>query len=57
MMDVYYEKETNRKEKDKWIKILDTLPIFVMIYDKAKQEVRHLNKHFKDTFFRNLYLK
>jgi c-di-AMP phosphodiesterase-like protein len=57
MMDVYYEKEVNRKEKNKWMKILDTLPIFVMIYDKAKQEVKYLNQHFKDTFFRHLYLK
>jgi hypothetical protein len=34
-MDVVYEMEVNRKEKNKWISILDTLPLFVMIYDKA----------------------
>lgn len=36
LMAVYLEKEENRKEKVKWISILDTLPIFVMIYDKCK---------------------
>jgi hypothetical protein len=36
LMDIYTVKEENRKEKNKWISILDKLPIFMMIYDKAK---------------------
>jgi hypothetical protein len=56
MMEVYYEKELNRKEKDKWIKVLDTLPIFVMIYDRAKQQVKHINEHFRSTFFPTVLL-
>jgi hypothetical protein len=35
--------------------IIDTLPIFVMIYDKAKVAIKHVNKHFKKIFFPTLY--
>ena len=51
MMDLYYEKEENRKEKMQWISILDSLPIFVLIYDKTKEKVKYINQHFKSTFF------
>jgi hypothetical protein len=47
--------EANIKEKKKWISVLDTLPIFVMIYDKAKDSIRHVNNHFKSVFFPTYY--
>lgn len=43
MMDLYYEKEENRKEKVKWLSVLNTLPFFVMVYDKSLQKVNFLN--------------
>jgi hypothetical protein len=43
MLEIYEEREHNRKEKLKWISILDTLPIFVMIFDKAKQKATYIN--------------
>ena len=55
MMGAYYEKEKNRKEKMKWISVLDNLPFFVLIYDKAKQRVTYMNQHFKSTFFGTIY--
>lgn len=55
MMDVYFQKEENRKEKVKWMSIMDTLPIFVMIFDKCKQQVTYINQHFKSTFFKKIF--
>jgi hypothetical protein len=50
LMEVYLEKEVNRKEKEKWSTILNNLPIFVTIYDKVTHQIKHLNHHFKRTF-------
>jgi hypothetical protein len=35
MLAVYHEKEKNREEKNKWMSIMDKLPLFELIYDKG----------------------
>jgi hypothetical protein len=55
MFEIYVEKEINRKEKLKWISILDSLPIFVMIFDKAKQKVTYINQYFRSIFFPKIF--
>jgi hypothetical protein len=49
MMDVYFEKELNRREKVKWLSVLNTLPYFVMIYDRVTDSIKYLNNHLKRT--------
>jgi uncharacterized membrane protein len=50
LMEVYLEKEQNREDKDKWGAVLNNLPLFITIYDKAKRQIKYVNQHFKRTF-------
>jgi hypothetical protein len=43
MMEIYFEKEENRKEKTKWLSVLNMMPFFVMIYDKAGEQITYVN--------------
>jgi hypothetical protein len=43
MMELYFEKEENRKEKIKWLSVLNMMPFFVIIYDKAGEQIKYLN--------------
>jgi hypothetical protein len=38
MLAVYHEKEKNHEEKNKWMNIMDKLPLFEMIYDKKSKK-------------------
>jgi hypothetical protein len=50
-MEIYDMNTTNEKEKLKWISVLDTLPFFVVIYDKLKQKITYINNHISNTMF------
>ena len=49
--EIFIMNKDNEKEKVKWFSILDSLPFYIMIYDRIKEKLSYLNKYSKETLF------
>lgn len=41
--EIYSMNKDNEKEKIKWMSVLETIPFYVVIYDKMKEKISYIN--------------